>query len=324
MLIPSIDLMNGQIVQLLQASSGQIKAGTVYWNSPTRGPLIYLWAENDFLKAFHFNGATIDSIPVAQGTVRSNGSPGGVLAISANGSTAGSGILWSSIPISANADHGVVSGVLRAYDAANPGGPELWDSQQNPARDSIGNFAKFVQPTVANGRVYMATFSNSLLVYGELPTAAQNDVAVLIARRTDDAGDPILVDAKKTVRRSRRGHRVDGDLQAAIGRVFESDGHRQAAGAGHVEAQYGIFIILAQIQNITGMRTVFHSIIRPVFFMFSTTLISMKRRLAMQADQRRHGVILSKTITQSGECVALMTEESARQFMTLSVATGAI
>src|SRR5882724_11879884 len=35
---------NGQIVQLLQASSGQIKAGTVYWNSPTRGPLIYLWA----------------------------------------------------------------------------------------------------------------------------------------------------------------------------------------------------------------------------------------------------------------------------------------
>ena len=62
------------------------------------------------------------------------------------------------------------------------------------------------------------------------PAAAQNDVAVRIARRANDAGDAILVDAKKTVRRARRGHRVDGDLQAAIGRVFESDGHRQAAG----------------------------------------------------------------------------------------------
>ena len=37
------------------------------------------------------------------------------------------------------------------------------------ARDAIGNYAKFVAPTVANGKVYMATFSNRLKVYGLLP-----------------------------------------------------------------------------------------------------------------------------------------------------------
>jgi hypothetical protein len=38
----------------------------------------------------------------------------------------------------------------------------------NPGRDRLGTFAKFVPPTVANGRVYMATFSNRIAVYGLL------------------------------------------------------------------------------------------------------------------------------------------------------------
>ena len=37
------------------------------------------------------------------------------------------------------------------------------------ARDAVGNLAKFVAPTVANGKVYLATFSNRLNVYGLLP-----------------------------------------------------------------------------------------------------------------------------------------------------------
>jgi regulation of enolase protein 1 (concanavalin A-like superfamily) len=39
-------------------------------------------------------------------------------------------------------------------------------------RDDIGNFAKFVSPTVVGGRVYMASFSGQLAVYGLLPPAA--------------------------------------------------------------------------------------------------------------------------------------------------------
>ncbi len=161
---------NSQIVQSLQATSGEIKSGTVYWNSPNHGPLIYLWAQGDVLKAYHFNGATIDATTSGQGVLASSSAPGATLSISANGSTAGSGILWASMPISASGDHGVVPGIVRAYDASNVGGAELWDSQQVSSRDSIGNFAKFVPPTVANGKLYMATFSNNLSVYGLLPT----------------------------------------------------------------------------------------------------------------------------------------------------------
>ena len=41
----------------------------------------------------------------------------------------------------------------------------------NAARDSFGNFAKFVPPLVANGRVYVATWSNQVAVYGLIAPA---------------------------------------------------------------------------------------------------------------------------------------------------------
>ena len=59
-------------------------------------------------------------------------------------------------------------GTLHAYSALNVTN-ELWNSDMIGSRDAIGNFAKFVAPTVANGKVYMATFSNRLNVYGLLP-----------------------------------------------------------------------------------------------------------------------------------------------------------
>jgi hypothetical protein len=45
---------------------------------------------------------------------------------------------------------------------------ELWTSEQNSARDGVGNFGKFVPPTVADGKVFLATFSGELQVYGLL------------------------------------------------------------------------------------------------------------------------------------------------------------
>jgi len=59
---------------------------------------------------------------------------------------------------------GVGLGILRAFDA-NDITKELWDSGQN-GTDLYGNYAKFVSPTIANGHVYMATFSNKVVVYG--------------------------------------------------------------------------------------------------------------------------------------------------------------
>jgi len=97
-----------------------------------------------------------------------SGQPGGLLSLSANGTNAGSGIVWGSVNTVANANGATVAGTLHAYDAQNVG-TELWNSDMVSGRDAVGNFAKFCCPTVANGKVYLPTFSNRLNVYGLLP-----------------------------------------------------------------------------------------------------------------------------------------------------------
>jgi len=42
----------------------------------------------------------------------------------------------------------------------------LWNNKQNAARDGAGTYAKFSPPTIANGHVYLPTFSNKVVVYG--------------------------------------------------------------------------------------------------------------------------------------------------------------
>ncbi len=49
--------------------------------------------------------------------------------------------------------------VLRAFDALDLS-KEHWNSEQNSARDGVGMFAKFCPAVVANGKVYLATFSD--------------------------------------------------------------------------------------------------------------------------------------------------------------------
>jgi hypothetical protein len=75
------------------------------------------------------------------------------------GSNDKSGILWVTMPVRENASHGTVRGMLRALDASDVSKPELWNSENTgDENDRVGVFAKFVPPTVANGKVYVATF----------------------------------------------------------------------------------------------------------------------------------------------------------------------
>jgi hypothetical protein len=95
--------------------------------------------------------------------------PGGILSISANGALAGTGIVWA-LTASENANQQVVPGTLRAFDATDLS-REIWNSRQNGMRDDFGFLAKFNTPIVANGKVYVATFSKQVVGYGLLPDA---------------------------------------------------------------------------------------------------------------------------------------------------------
>jgi hypothetical protein len=147
--------------------SGDIHAGPVFWNRTTgAGPTLYVWpADSNSLQAFQFKSSRFNITPLSFSSIlTSSGETDGTMSLSANGSTVGSGIVWATTG-AANGDHGTVAGTLRAFDANNLG-IELWDSQMNDVRDDSGVWAKYSPPTVANGKVYSATFSNLLNVYG--------------------------------------------------------------------------------------------------------------------------------------------------------------
>jgi hypothetical protein len=153
--------------QKIQISPGWLMGGPVYWqrSAASGGPLLYNWGTGDRLKAFSFNGSRFATTPSAQGSIQAY-RPGGILTLSANGETGGTGVLWAIIPTNNNEELNLPTpGALYAFAAGNVA-IELWDSQMDATQDSFGNLARFVPPLVANGRVYVATWSNQVAVYG--------------------------------------------------------------------------------------------------------------------------------------------------------------
>jgi hypothetical protein len=151
------------------ATNGDIHGAPVWW-SGADGAFAYVWPQSsNQLCQYLFTNGQFATAPFAEGpTVGGPGSPGGVLSISADGADPGTGIVWATVNTSAGANQATVPGTLHAYSARHVS-TELWNSDMVPGRDSLGNLAKFVPPTIANGRVYVATFSNRLNVYGLLP-----------------------------------------------------------------------------------------------------------------------------------------------------------
>jgi hypothetical protein len=177
-----------------------VYATPVAWVGPD-GTHVYVWANGDNLREYLLDGdgkfkdsgdlcwcapwmvggkggtVNIPSDPNCaaahtEGAVNAGPlSAGGAMAVSSNGTEAGTGILWTTYGIPGTSGpidgiHGPVVGAMAAYDATNAHDP-IWVSTDKSS-DALGNWAKFVPPTVANGKVYVATFSNKLMVYGLL------------------------------------------------------------------------------------------------------------------------------------------------------------
>jgi hypothetical protein len=146
-------------VQVLRISSG-IYSAPAYWNNH-----VYIFASDDVLKDFALEHGQLSAKPVRQATAKFI-DPGATPAISANGSR--NGIVW--VIESKGWRSPDRNAVLYAFDAANVA-HELFDSQQNSARDSAGLCLRFNIPTVANGKVYVGA-KRQVDVYGLLPTTS--------------------------------------------------------------------------------------------------------------------------------------------------------
>lgn len=151
-------------------SSARLRAQAAYYKGSSK-EFVYVWSENTPLYALPFN-RTSNTLESLAATVFLGGGPtgesGAVLSVSSNGLQNGTGIVWASYAFTGDANHNVSPGILRAFDA-NDITKELWNNRQNAARDLAGTYAKFSSPTIANGHVYLATFSNRVVAYGLLP-----------------------------------------------------------------------------------------------------------------------------------------------------------
>jgi hypothetical protein len=175
---PNWPIVNRDRNLMTQTPTGKthhIHGTPVYMGRATTG-IVYLWGENERLKAYNFDQATKritsfrgEGAQFASGEMPSpGGMPGGRLVVSSNGTAPGTGVVWGVYPTQGNANSNVVHGALVAYDAVavtNGKMKQLFHSDAKAAND-MGNFAKYATPVVANGKVYVATFSNKVVQYG--------------------------------------------------------------------------------------------------------------------------------------------------------------
>lgn len=192
--------MTDNVLQEFQATfppsncTGHLHGSPVYFNDGTH-QYVYLWGENDYLRIFEFlpasagNRAHFNSSAVAQSKMRvpetQCGMPGAFLSVSANGTN--NSIVWALAPYGGDANQHVVAGILYAFRGSSFGSATatlspIWTSHNNQAQDDVGLYAKFTYPTIANGRVYVASWGptpsnplqpdlnrGALVVYGLLP-----------------------------------------------------------------------------------------------------------------------------------------------------------
>jgi len=132
------------------ALGGGVFSSPAYFNGA-----VYYGAYGAPLQRFVLSAARLGATPSSRTSV-TFGYPGTTPSISANGSSGA--IVWA-------VENGSPA-VLHAYDA-NDLTRELYNSNQNASRDSLGPGNKFITPTVAAGKVFVGT-TNSVAVFSLL------------------------------------------------------------------------------------------------------------------------------------------------------------
>jgi len=134
-----------------------------FWRISDHTGYVYEWAEKDYLKKYEFDierGRFVIREPVHPWVAREteilaapcdkllclNAMPGGMLAVSANGTSQSSGIVWA---------------ILRQYDLFSTDSLYAFDARSLKLlwHDPIGAVPHFAGPTVADGHVFVPTNS---------------------------------------------------------------------------------------------------------------------------------------------------------------------
>ena len=148
---------------------GRLFGIPAYWSgAKNSSQFIYVGGFNDSLRALPILHNGLLASHASSQSPEKFAFSGATPSVSSNGNTPGTGIVWVNGPSRCFSPgcNPQGSGVLRAYDATNLG-RELYNSQQNAARDRADSYVKFSVPTIANGKVFVGT-ATRLDIYGLL------------------------------------------------------------------------------------------------------------------------------------------------------------
>jgi uncharacterized protein (TIGR03437 family) len=144
------------------------------WVDAPNGPVLYEFEPFGSLKAIQIVNNQINSTILSEYTPTGTSLYAGV---SLSSNAGANGIVWL---LTGNADLDPQPATLHALDATNLAN-QLWDSDADPTRDQPGTFTKFAPPTVVNGRVFVPTLSNAVVVYGALSGTSTTGKAAISA-----------------------------------------------------------------------------------------------------------------------------------------------
>ncbi len=140
-----------------------IHGGPVFAAFPDGTARLYVWPEKDHLKSFSWTGTRVDTNSKVMATDQTgallldpDGMPGGMLGAVIDSASPHAGVLFASVSQTPATDG---PGILRAFDALTL--RQIWNNQGENYQ-----FSKFVPFTLANGRMYLPTASNKVIVYG--------------------------------------------------------------------------------------------------------------------------------------------------------------
>jgi uncharacterized protein (TIGR03437 family) len=166
--------LNSQVMQSFQAADPSLTLtqqeeaflvfNTAFWAN-SGGQFVYLWPFQQPLRSYKMQNRLFETTANSTNAIAENASPKPGMAVSAYSSLSSSGMLWAT---STSTSHLPGPGTLHAFDAMDVS-VELWNSDMTGSRDTLGDFTKFANPTVANGKVFQASASGEIVVYGLLP-----------------------------------------------------------------------------------------------------------------------------------------------------------
>jgi hypothetical protein len=191
-------------IQTIEGAAYGYHSNPAYWQGPTAS-YVYLagfisWqGSGDYLKQYSLTSGLLSTTPFAQSA--NLFVIGATPSVSANGTT--NGIVWSQERQNIlSATTNISPAILYAFDATNVANT-FYSSTQAGSRDQAGPATKFEVPTIANGKVYLATLTE-LDVYGLLAGQSATKTALstnanpvygapvnLIAGVTSTGGTPV-------------------------------------------------------------------------------------------------------------------------------------